>query len=69
MLTRSETLHGFSGCRVRQWGSFALQSADGRRDLTPRSRKSRAVVAYLVSHAGTKVPRERLSELLWGDGE
>ncbi|MFC7537387.1 BTAD domain-containing putative transcriptional regulator [Sphingomonas sp. GCM10030256] len=67
MLVRSETLFGISACHVRQWGSFALLDASRTRDLTPRSRKARAILAYLVSHPGTKIPRERLSELLWGD--
>lgn len=69
MLTRSETLFGISGCQVRQWGSFALTACDDGRDVTPRCRKARAIVAYLVSHAGTKISRERLAELLWGDRE
>jgi len=37
--------------------------------VTPRGRKTRALLAYLISDAGTKVAKSRLSALLWGDRE
>ena len=48
-------------------GSFTLTDRKHRRDATPRGRKARAILAYLAAHAGAKVPRERITELLWGD--
>ena len=47
-------------------GRLALVSSDGR-DLTPKSRKCRAILAYLAINAGERVRRERLIDLLWGD--
>ncbi len=47
-------------------GSFTI--FDGKvRDVTPRGRKARALLAYLSSWRDEHVPRERLTELLWGD--
>jgi len=51
--------------RVAVLGRFTVSGADGR-DLTPRSRKARALAAYVVL-AGEPVARERLKTLLWGD--
>src|SRR6185369_17937243 len=51
--------------RVAVLGRFAVTAADGR-DLTPRSRKARALAAYVLL-AGAPVGRERLKTLLWGD--
>jgi DNA-binding SARP family transcriptional activator/tetratricopeptide (TPR) repeat protein len=47
-------------------GSLALFASDGR-DITPKSRKCRAILAYLATHAGERIRRERLIDLLWGD--
>ena len=47
-------------------GRFAL-FADGNRDVTPKSRKCRAILAYLAVNAGERIRRERLIDLLWGD--
>ena len=47
-------------------GCLALVASDGR-DLTPKSRKCRAILAYLAINAGERVRRERLIDLLWGD--
>jgi TolB-like protein/DNA-binding SARP family transcriptional activator len=52
--------------RLRGYGSFMLLDLDGR-DLTPRGHKARAIIAYLAEHAGDRIPRERMIELLWGD--
>jgi len=51
--------------RVAVLGRFTVSGADGR-DLTPRSRKARALAAYVLL-AGAPVGRERLKTLLWGD--
>jgi DNA-binding SARP family transcriptional activator/TolB-like protein/Tfp pilus assembly protein PilF len=47
-------------------GSFALWDGDGRL-VTIRGRKSRAILAFLVSHPHEHVTRERLIQLLWPD--
>ena len=47
-------------------GCLALVTNEGR-DVTPKSRKCRAILAYLAVHAGERVRRERLIDLLWGD--
>jgi len=47
-------------------GCLALFDNAGR-DLTPKSRKCRAILAYLAVHAGERIRRERIIELLWGD--
>jgi DNA-binding SARP family transcriptional activator len=47
-------------------GGLAITDADGR-DRTPRGRKARAILAFLSSQADTRIPRERLKDLLWGD--
>jgi DNA-binding SARP family transcriptional activator len=46
--------------------NLALLANDGR-DVTPKSRKCRAILAYLATHAGERIRRERLTDLLWGD--
>lgn len=51
--------------RARLFGALQLVTADGA-DVTPRSRKARALAAYVLL-AGAPVPRERLATLLWGD--
>ena len=45
-------------------GPLSVTSKSGS-DLTPASRRSRAIVAYLVRMEGRPVPRQRLSTLLW----
>ena len=55
--------------RVRRWylecrGSFTVKHPDGH-DVGPRGRKARAILAYLVTHPGEHVSRDRLVELLW----
>lgn len=55
-------LHWRLDCR----GSFLLRDRDGR-DVTPRGRKARAILAYLAVHPNEHVSRERLIELLWPD--
>lgn len=57
---------GGGAFRLRGYGSFRLLDSDGR-DLTPRGHKARAIIAYLAEHAGERIPRERMIELLWGD--
>lgn len=47
-------------------GCLALFTHDGR-EVTPKSRKCRAILAYLAVHAGERIRRERLIDLLWGD--
>jgi DNA-binding SARP family transcriptional activator len=56
-----------SRLRVNTSGCFAVFSVSSGRDVTPRGRKARAILAYLIAVPGTKVPRERVAELLWGD--
>ena len=47
-------------------GSFALWDGDNRL-VTIRGRKSRAILAYLISYPHEHVTRERLIQLLWPD--
>ena len=47
-------------------GSFALWDGDDRL-VTIRGRKSRAILAYLISYPHEHVTRERLIQLLWPD--
>lgn len=47
-------------------GCLALFTHDNR-EVTPKSRKCRAILAYLATHAGERIRRERLIDLLWGD--
>src|SRR5688500_3196563 len=51
--------------RVTLLGAFRLTAHSGA-NLTPRARKTRALLAYLLLTPGP-VPRERLATLLWGD--
>lgn len=51
---------------MRCWGDFQLIAPDGR-DMTPRGRKARALLAWLALHPDRPVSRERLCGLLWGD--
>ena len=51
---------------LRSWGEFALIDRFGR-NVSPRGRKARAIIAYLAGHSAQPVRRERLATLLWGD--
>lgn len=51
--------------RAQLLGRFRLEGA-GAENLTPRSRKARALLAYLLL-ARTVVSRDRLTALFWGD--
>ena len=53
--------------RLQTTGSFAVYSSGSGEDVTPRSRKARALVAYLTSNPGAKVPKYRIAALLWGE--
>ncbi len=53
--------------QLRSTGNFAIIEASSGRDVTPRGRKARAIVAYLASRPDSQVSRERIAELLWGD--
>jgi DNA-binding SARP family transcriptional activator len=45
-------------------GPFRVRSPGGL-DLTPKSKKSRAILAYLGRNNGRPVPRQRLARMLW----
>ena len=53
--------------RAHTSGSFAVFSRDDGKNVTPRGRKCRALLAYLISDAGSAVPKGRIVGLLWGD--
>jgi DNA-binding SARP family transcriptional activator len=52
--------------RVCCLGNFRLVEAGSGTDMTPASRKARALIGYLCI-VGKPVARERLASLLWGD--
>lgn len=52
---------------LRCWGEFSLSDRVRGEDCTPRGRKARAIIAYLASHGGAVVSRERLAALLWSE--
>lgn len=65
------SIQGVEFSTARRWrarldGSFALFDETDR-DVSPRGRKARAIIVYLITHQGLRVPRERLMALLWGD--
>lgn len=64
-----ESTAGIAGpaFRLRCWGDFAIVCTATGRDLRPRSRKARALLAFLALHPGRAIGRERLAGLLWGD--
>jgi DNA-binding SARP family transcriptional activator/TolB-like protein len=51
---------------VRFFGAFSIADRDSH-SLTPPSRKSRALLAYLLLSHGKSFQRERLAVALWGD--
>lgn len=62
-----ESTGGGARCRIRSTGTFAVLDAERARELTPRGRKARAILAYLSSRRACRASREELIELLWGD--
>ena len=53
--------------RAHTTGTFAVFSRHDGKDLTPKGRKARAILAYLVSDPGVKIPKGLLAALFWGD--
>lgn len=47
-------------------GSFALRRGGGE-DVTPRARRSRALVAYLILSGSRAIARDRLAALFWSE--
>jgi DNA-binding SARP family transcriptional activator len=68
MLTKSKVDRGdvVPAYRLRCLGDVRLSDAAGE-DCTPRSRKTRALLVYVLLFKGAAVSRERLATLLWGD--
>jgi len=54
------------GLSLKLFGGFAVRDETGA-DLSLRTRKMRALLAYLAVNADKPQPRERLMALLWGD--
>src|ERR1700743_138780 len=54
------------GVSIRLLGPFAAETADGRL-LAIRSRRARALIAYLAMKPDFAASREELATLLWGD--
>jgi DNA-binding SARP family transcriptional activator/TolB-like protein len=57
---------------TRRWGlatagRFALIDVANGLDAAPRTRKARAVLAYLASQPGQRFSRDRMASLFWGD--
>jgi DNA-binding SARP family transcriptional activator/TolB-like protein len=52
---------------LRFWGEFRLFDRQHGAECSPHRRKARAVIAYLATHSGAAVSRERLSALLWSE--
>lgn len=52
--------------QVRYIGDFDVATAGGR-SLTPKGKKPKGLLAYLVFNAGKKIQREILIDLLWSD--
>ena len=53
--------------RVHILGPFAVYPTEQDVEVTPRGRKARAILCFLICHAGSKISKTRLAELLWGD--
>jgi TolB-like protein/DNA-binding SARP family transcriptional activator len=51
---------------LKTFGTFAVRDASGA-ELALRTRKTRALLAYLAVNANKPQPRERLMSLLWSD--
>lgn len=51
--------------RLRLLGTFAAFGATSRTKILIASRKTRALLAYLVMHADEAIDREQLADLLW----
>lgn len=49
------------------WGDFTLIDIESCKEIRPRGRKARALLAYLALHPGKAISRERVTGLLWGD--
>lgn len=54
------------GLSLKTFGAFAIRDETGT-ERSMRTRKTRALLAYLVVNADKPQPRERLMTLLWGD--
>jgi DNA-binding SARP family transcriptional activator len=52
---------------LRCWGEFALFEEPQAAERSPRGRKARALLAYLVIEGPAPVSRERLAALLWSE--
>jgi len=57
---------GLTELRLRAVGVFDVADQHGG-DLTPSSRKGRALLAYIAAHPGEAFTRDRLAALLWSD--
>jgi PAS domain S-box-containing protein len=57
---------GIKAFRIKALGLFAALDGDGRMLRLP-TRKSRALLVYLVLHHGKHFTRDHLAALLWGD--
>lgn len=58
---------GVARWRLKPAGSFSIKDLLTDRDVTPRGRKARAIIAYLSTEPDTRISREKLMDLLWGD--
>lgn len=63
-MTAAVAIAGGQALHVSLLGPVRVRGAGGR-DLTPASRRSRVIIAYLSRAPGTLLPRQRLAERLW----